>query len=492
MVKRFKALALCIVLIAPSSPLIPVAQAATYTFSCSPDPTPGSDDRATETLNITSTITIQVNNCNFAYTSGSVSPSANGTYIASGQLYTISGSGSLNVYVAGSYGKVWTFTSSVVSAPVNSVAPTISGTATFNSVLTANNGTWSGSPTYAHQWQRAATSGGSYSNISGATSSTYTLVSADVGQYLKVNVTATNAGGSVSALSAASSQIGKATQSSLSLSLSTSSKNYPYTQLLTFTPSGGSGTGTTSYSIFSGGTATGCVLSSDTATVTLTASSIGTCLIQASKAADSNYNAISSTTQTFTFGKATGSLSFSTTSYSKMYGETFTVLASGSGSGAVTYSKGVSTACDVNASTGVVTITSASGSCTISASIAADSNYLTANSSNSVTVTVSRATTSASISFASGDLIFRTAKLITVYASVSGKVTFRANGIRIAGCVNKAANAGNSYTVTCSYKPSIRNGVTISVTLDPTDASYISNITSSQRFAVLPRASSRT
>lgn len=378
------------------------------------------------------------------------------------------------------------------AAPANSVAPTISGTATFNSVLTANNGTWSGSPTYTYQWQRAATSGGSYSNISGATSSTYTLVSADVGQYLKVNVTATNAGGSASALSAASSQIGKATQSSLSLSLSASSKNYPYAQLLTFTPSGGSGTGTTTYSIFSGGTASNCALSSDTATVTLSASSIGTCLIQATKAADSNYNSISSSSQTFTFGKATGSLSFSTTAYSKMYGETFTVLASGSGSGAVTYSKGVSTACDVNTTTGVVTITSGSGSCTISASIAADSNYLAANSSNSVSVTVSRATTSAAISFAPGNLVFRTAKLITVYASVSGKVTFRANGIRIAGCVNKAANAGNSYTVTCSYKPSIRNGVTISVTLDPTDASYISNITSSQRFAVLPRASSRT
>lgn len=378
------------------------------------------------------------------------------------------------------------------AAPANSVAPSISGTATYASVLTASTGTWSGSPTYAYQWQSAATSGGTYSNISGATSSTYTLASADVGQYIKVNVTATNAGGSASALSAATSQIGKATQASLTHNLSSSGKAYPYSELVTFTPSGGSGTGAITYAISAGGSATGCALSADSATVTISASTSGTCYIQATKAADSNYNSVVGTARVYTFSKTAGSLSFAVTSYSKMYAETVTVSATGSGSGAITYSKGASTACDVNTSTGVVTITASSGTCTISASIATDANYLTANSSNSVSISVARATTNASITFAAGDLVYRSAKLITVVASVNGKVTFKANGVRIAGCVNKVANVSNSYTVSCSYKPSVRNNVMISVTLEPTDSSYLSAVSNSQRFSVLPRASTRT
>ena len=379
------------------------------------------------------------------------------------------------------------------AAPTNSVSPSISGTSTFGSVLTAANGTWSGSPTYAYQWQRASTAAGSYSNISGATSQTYTLVSADVGQYLKVNVTASNAGGSNSALSSASSQIGKANQSTLTISsLSSYGKSYPYSELITMTPSGGSGTGATTYSIASGGSATGCALSSDSATVTISASTSGTCNVQATKAADSDYLSTTSVSRIYTFSKANGTLAFETTVYSKMYGETFTVVASGVGTGLVTYSKGASTACNLNTSTGLVTITSGSGSCTITASIATDGNYLAANSSNSVNVTVSRAISSASITFEPGNLVFRTAKLITVVASTEGLVSFRAKGVRISGCTNKRANALNNYTVTCSYKPAVRNSVVITVTLNPTDSSYASSVNASQSFAVLPRTSSRT
>ncbi|CAN2188966.1 Ig domain of plant-specific actin-binding protein [Candidatus Nanopelagicaceae bacterium] len=470
---------------------MPPAVAADYTFSCSPDPTPGSDDRTSETLNISSTKTIQVNNCTWAYSSGAVSPVMSGGYIASGQLFTFTGAGSLNVYVPGSWGKTWTITSSIVSAPTNSLAPAISGTTTFGSVLTATSGTWSGSPTYGYQWQRASTSGGSYSNISGATSSTYTLANADVGQYLKVNVTATNSAGSASALSSASAQISKANQSTLTLGLSASSKSFPYSQDLTLTPSGGTGTGSTTFAIFSGGTATGCSLSSTSSPSTLTATTSGTCFIQATKASDSNYNSATSASQTFTFGKATNSLLFGTTAYSARYGENVTVVASGTGSGAITYSKGASNACDINTSTGVVTVTASSGTCTISASIATDVNYLTASSSNSANVTVGPGLTNATITFAPGDLMFRTAKTITVVASVAGKVTFKAGDKRIPGCINKVSNVGNSYTVTCSYKPSIRNSIKISATLIPDLASYLGKVSESAVYRVLPRASTR-
>ena len=96
--------------------------------------------------------------------------------------------------------------------PANSAVPTISGTTTFGQTLTSTTGTWSNSPSsYGYQWSRSATSGGSYTNISGAINSTHNLVAADVGQYLKVTVTATNGSGSASATSIATAQISKAT-----------------------------------------------------------------------------------------------------------------------------------------------------------------------------------------------------------------------------------------------------------------------------------------
>lgn len=64
----------------------------------------------------------------------------------------------------------------------------ISGTAKVGNVLTAGTASPSGS-TVTYQWMRCQTSGGDYENIAGATGSTYTPVSADVGYYIKVTVT---------------------------------------------------------------------------------------------------------------------------------------------------------------------------------------------------------------------------------------------------------------------------------------------------------------
>lgn len=86
-------------------------------------------------------------------------------------------------------------------APVNTALPTISGTAQQGQALTTTAGTWSGSPTYAYQWLRAG------SPISGATSSSYTLTSADVGAMVMIRITATNSAGSASATSAATASV---------------------------------------------------------------------------------------------------------------------------------------------------------------------------------------------------------------------------------------------------------------------------------------------
>lgn len=87
-------------------------------------------------------------------------------------------SGMMLAFAGGSYG----------SAPVNTVAPVVSGTATIGQTLSTTNGTWIGAPapTFTYQWQRSTV------DISGATSATYLLVRADVGNTIRCVVKATN------------------------------------------------------------------------------------------------------------------------------------------------------------------------------------------------------------------------------------------------------------------------------------------------------------
>ena len=94
------------------------------------------------------------------------------------------------------------------SVPSNSTPPSIDGTAQSGSTLTASTGTWANSPTgYAYRWQRCGSTGGSCSDIGGATQQTYVLDPADTGSSLRVSVTATNSAGSASAISAATALV---------------------------------------------------------------------------------------------------------------------------------------------------------------------------------------------------------------------------------------------------------------------------------------------
>lgn len=84
-----------------------------------------------------------------------------------------------------------------IGAPVNTVAPVVTGTTIVGNTLSTTNGTWVNSPTsYTYQWQRNGTT-----NIGGATSSTYVLTTSDIGFTINCRVTATNSVGSSSASS---------------------------------------------------------------------------------------------------------------------------------------------------------------------------------------------------------------------------------------------------------------------------------------------------
>jgi hypothetical protein len=89
--------------------------------------------------------------------------------------------------------------------PVNTVAPVISGTQVVGSALSSTTGTWTGSPspTFTYQWYRGATL------ITGATSSSYTLVQADAGNTSNITckVTGTNSSGSSTSTSNILAQI---------------------------------------------------------------------------------------------------------------------------------------------------------------------------------------------------------------------------------------------------------------------------------------------
>jgi hypothetical protein len=93
-------------------------------------------------------------------------------------------------------------------APVNTSPPTISGSSEVGSTLVAHPGSWSGSPTFAYQWERGR-AGGPFEGITGATTPIYIPASEDIEQYVRVTVTATTGVGASNTFS--SGEVGPVT-----------------------------------------------------------------------------------------------------------------------------------------------------------------------------------------------------------------------------------------------------------------------------------------
>lgn len=96
------------------------------------------------------------------------------------------------------------------SAPANTVLPAVTGTDLVGSTLTSTDGTWTGAPpiTFTYSWYRYDDNAGTNPVlISGATSHTYVLQSADNGKYVRCLVTATDDLGAIGAYSNYTSQV---------------------------------------------------------------------------------------------------------------------------------------------------------------------------------------------------------------------------------------------------------------------------------------------
>ena len=212
--------------------------------------------------------------------------------------------------------------------------------------------------------------GMSFDTSTGALTGTPTTVASATAY----TVTATNATGTTTQTFTLT--VSRATQATLSItSLTTSSKAYPYEQALSITTSGGSGSGATTFAITSGGSASNCALSNSTSTATITATTIGTCRIQATKAADSTYDEITSAAATFIFDKTSQSITFTTPLPMRFGGSNQSVTPTASSSLTVTLTSTSTGICTV---AGFVITAVGSGTCSITASQAGNSNYLAA------------------------------------------------------------------------------------------------------------------
>jgi hypothetical protein len=135
------------------------------------------------------------------------------------------------------------------SLPSNASLPAVSGTPTSGQIMAATAGTWSGSTPMStvYQWQRCDANGASCTSVLGATATSYTLGSADVGRRMRVSVTATNSYGSATAASAAGATVTAPILLPTNTGLPTISGSSQQAQTLTASPGGWSGPGPLAY-----------------------------------------------------------------------------------------------------------------------------------------------------------------------------------------------------------------------------------------------------
>ncbi len=163
--------------------------------------------------------------------------------------------------------------------------------------------------------------------------------------------------------------ISKGNQAPLSITSVTGGYGSP----ITLTTSGGSGSGAVTFVVNSQG-ATGCSLTSASST-DLQFTAPGTCTVTATKALDSNFNVVSSSSTAIVIGKATQA-DLLLTSISGTFGTALPLVSSGgSGVGVVSFvvTSAGTAGCSLATSTSLTS--TGGGTCSVSVSKALDTNY---------------------------------------------------------------------------------------------------------------------
>lgn len=374
--------------------------------------------------------------------------------------YTFSGlSGGSHTITAttadGSAAKTMTFTApnppTITTSPAN-VTKTVGQTAAFSAGATV---TVAGD-TLSYQWQKAPSGSSTYSDISGATSSSYTtstLTMTDNGNKYRCVITEVETG--AAATTSAAMLTVQQQANTLTLTASPSSpQTYPGNVPLTATLGSyyGSVSGKT-ISFYNSATLLGTASTngSGVATYTLTSPSPSTTYsFTASFTGDIDNTGATSTAVSYTVNKAAQSVLTITDPGRKTYGDdAFSLSVSGgSGSGALSYSSGNTSVATVNSS-GQVTIAGA-GSSVITVTKAADSNYN--STSNTVTVYVDPKTLNATITPNSKVYDAATAATISSVAYNSFAYSDTSSVVYITGGTLSFANvsAGDNKAVTAS------------------------------------------
>ena len=255
--------------------------------------------------------------------------------------------------------------------------------------------------------------------------------------------------------------VSKAVQATFTLT-STTAVFLTNLRLLT---TGGSGPGAVSYSVSSSGTA-GCAVSNGDS---LTATSAGSCVVVATKATSTDYLAAYDT-RTVTVSKAPLTLTTSV-SVSLKYGSTATATYSASRSlgvgsvpnltGTLAYETSTTTACNVNAATGVVTMYRASGTCSVRVSLVNDTNYV---DTSSALVSITPALADA--------LVISAGSATTTYSGSAAAITpsYSISGLKFSDTVtvtygySGTTNAGTSYSLSAT-KPTAAGAYSIIPTI---------------------------
>ena len=296
-----------------------------------------------------------------------------------------------------------------------------------------------------------------------------------------------------SATSAPTTVTVSAATRTIAVTVTPSSLVYGSTAIVTSTPSAGASDGTVTYSV---GSSTGCSLSGATISVT---SASGTCSVTATIGAGVLYaSATSAPATNVALSKAPRTISFTSYPTSLAYGSTANLVALpsvGSGDGNVGYSVGSSTACTISGS--LLKIISASGTCSITASILGGTNYADANSSS-----VSVSPTTASLIIAASAIGVGLGETFTPTASATGlvdtntlgTVTFSYSSLTY-GPTQTAPTAAGTYTIT-PIAFTLSHGIASNYTASYTTAtlningSSISGLTSLTQIGTLTASSS--